>query len=157
VGGHSYIQEEDHKYLLITCFITNIGLAVLSVLYNLIKYHEKIHRNLSGPHGCHLENQGVFSRGDGTPEEMEEGMKAWMAWAERCGSSLVDMGSPLGNGLTLKPGGDSTSSESNIIGYSVLQADSLDEAQSLLQGHPHLDWHATCEIELHEALPAPGS
>ena len=94
---------------------------------------------------------------ESSPEEMEEGMKAWMAWAERCGSSLVDMGSPLGNGLTLKPGGDSTSSESNIIGYSVLQADSLDEAQSLLQGHPHLDWHATCEIELHEALPAPGS
>ena len=94
---------------------------------------------------------------ESTPEEMEAGMKAWMAWAEKCGNKLVDMGSPLGNGISLRPGGGSSSSESLIIGYSVLQADSMDEASSLLKEHPHLDWNAECQIEVHESLPAPGN
>lgn len=93
---------------------------------------------------------------ESTPEEMEAGMKAWMAWAEKCGKNLVDMGSPLGNALTLRPGGGASSSESEIIGYSVLQADSMEEALSLLNDHPHLDWNAACEIEVHESLPMPG-
>ena len=94
---------------------------------------------------------------ESTPEEMEAGMKAWMAWAEKCGNKLVDMGSPLGNGISLRPGGSSLASESLIIGYSVLQADSMEEASSLLKDHPHLDWNAECQIEVHESLPAPGN
>jgi hypothetical protein len=35
---------------------------------------------------------------------MEEGMKAWMMWAEKCGDRLVDFGTPLANGLKLDPG-----------------------------------------------------
>ena len=31
----------------------------------------------------------------GTPEQAQQGMQAWMNWAERAGSALVDMGSPL--------------------------------------------------------------
>lgn len=102
-------------------------------------------------------SEATWKTRESTPEEMQEGMKAWMAWAERCGSKLVDMGSPLGNAITIKPGGQSTNNKSNIIGYSVVQADRIEEAQSLLLDHPHLDWDASCEIELHEALPTPGS
>jgi len=94
---------------------------------------------------------------ESTPEEMEAGMKAWMDWAQKCGDNLVDMGSPLGNGITVRPGGNNLTSESEIIGYSILQADSMDEALDLLKGHPHLDWNASCEIEVHEALPTPGN
>jgi len=43
------------------------------------------------------------------------------------------------------------------MGYSILQAENMDEAKELLQGHPHLDWNAACEIEVHESLPMPGS
>ena len=32
------------------------------------------------------------------PEDMKKGMDAWMAWVEKCGSGVVDMGAPLGNG-----------------------------------------------------------
>jgi len=94
---------------------------------------------------------------ESTPEEMEEGMKAWMAWAQKCGDKLVDMGTPLGNGITLGPGGNSESSESRIIGYSLLQADNMEEARGLLKDHPHLDWNAECEIDVHESLAMPGS
>jgi hypothetical protein len=94
---------------------------------------------------------------ESTPEEMEAGMKAWMDWAQKCGDNLVDMGTPLGNAVTLGPGGSSASSESKIIGYSILQANSMEEAKDLLKDHPHLDWNASCEIELHESLAMPGS
>lgn len=94
---------------------------------------------------------------ESSPEEMEKGMKAWMDWAQKCGNKLLDFGTPLGNSLTLKAGGSSKSSDSRIIGYSILQADSMEEARDLLKDHPHLDWNAACEIELHESLPVPGN
>ena len=99
----------------------------------------------------------TWKTAESSPEDMEKGMEAWMKWAEKCGSKLVDMGSPLGNGITVRPGGSTSSSSSDIIGYSILQADSMEGALSLLKDHPHLDWNADCEIELHEALPAPGN
>jgi len=94
---------------------------------------------------------------ESTPEEMEAGMKAWMDWAQKSGKALVDFGTPLANGVTLGPGGSSGSSESKIIGYSIIQADSMEAARELLQDHPHLDWNAACEIEVHESMPVPGN
>lgn len=94
---------------------------------------------------------------ESTPEEMEEGMKAWMAWAQKCGDKLVDMGTPLGNGITVGPGGSSASSASRIIGYSILQANNMEEARGLLKDHPHLDWNAECEIDVLESLAMTGS
>jgi hypothetical protein len=40
-----------------------------------------------------------------SPEEMQEGMQAWMKWAEKCGSGLVDMGTPLANGQSVTTSG----------------------------------------------------
>jgi hypothetical protein len=90
-----------------------------------------------------------------TPEEMAEGMKPWMDWAERCGSALVDMGSPLGGGQTVTKSGTQPS-DKQVAGYSVLEAPDMAAAVKLLQGHPHLDWVDGCEIEVHEAMPMPG-
>lgn len=98
----------------------------------------------------------VWKTAESSPEDMKKGMEAWMKWAEKCGNKLVDMGTPLGNGMSLSPGRGAVSSESKIIGYSILQADSMEDARELLKEHPHLDWNASCKIELHEALPAPG-
>jgi len=99
----------------------------------------------------------AWKTAESTPEEMEEGMKAWMAWAQKCGDHLLDFGAPLGNAVSLSPGGSSKSSDSAIIGYSILQAESIKDARELLKDHPHLDWNAACEIEVHEALPTPGN
>ena len=90
-------------------------------------------------------------------EDMKEGMEAWMVWAKKCGDKLLDFGTPLGNGQKLIPGGNSVSSERQVCGYSILQADSLEEAGELLKDHPHLAWNAACEIEVHESLAVPGS
>ena len=92
---------------------------------------------------------------DATPEQMKAGMESWMAWAGKCGSALVDMGSPLGGGQTVTQAG-SAPSDKGVVGYSVLQAESGEAARALVEGHPHLGWDAGCEIELHECLPLPG-
>lgn len=95
--------------------------------------------------------------GTSTPEEMEKGMEAWMVWARKCGDRLVDFGTPLAKGLKLLPDGKSHSSESKVCGYSILQAENLEEASDLLMDHPHLHWNSACEIEIHESMPTPGS
>ena len=90
-----------------------------------------------------------------TKEEMKKGMEAWMVWAKKCGSKLVDLGTPLGNGQKLSKSG-AMPSKKEVVGYSILQANSMDEAKEMLKGHPHFAWAAGCEIEVHEALPLPG-
>ena len=89
------------------------------------------------------------------PEDTKKEMEAWMAWAKRCGSGLIDLGAPLGGGLKISKTG-STPSKRDVVGYSILQAESMEKAKSMLKDHPHLKMGIGCEIEVHEALPLPG-
>lgn len=91
---------------------------------------------------------------DMSPEEMKEGMKPWVAWMEKCGDGLVDRGAPLGNGQKVTKSGGGPS-DKDIAGYSILQADDMEGAKAMLEGHPHLDWAEGCEIEVYEAMPMP--
>jgi hypothetical protein len=91
---------------------------------------------------------------DATPEEMQKGMEPWETWAKKCGSGLVDMGTPLGGGQKLTLSGSSPS-DKDVVGYSILQAADMEEAKALLAGHPHLEWTGGCEIEVHESMPLP--
>ena len=56
-------------------------------------------------------------------------MELWMQWAQKCGDKLVDLGSPLMNGQKLNPDGKSEGSNKNVVGYSVLQAENIEEAK----------------------------
>lgn len=89
-------------------------------------------------------------------EEQAKGMEGWMQWANKVGDKLVDMGAPLMNGQTLKANGQHSDSDKDVAGYSILQAESLEEAEALLQGHPHLAWSDKASIEVHEQMPLPG-
>ena len=89
-----------------------------------------------------------------TPEQMEEGMKPWMAWVEKIGDGLVDLGTPLAGGQKLSTSGSSPSDKS-VTGYSILPAEDMEGAKAMLSGHPHLQWAAGCEIEIHETMPLP--
>ena len=89
-----------------------------------------------------------------SPEDMQKGMEPWMEWVAKCGDALVDLGSSLGDGQKLSKSG-SSSNDKNATGYSILQAEDMEGAEALLQGHPHLDFGAGCEIEVHESMPLP--
>ncbi|WP_276502498.1 hypothetical protein [Terrimonas pollutisoli] len=90
------------------------------------------------------------------PEDQVKGMEAWRQWANQCGDKLIDLGSPLMNGQELLPNGQAISSNRNVAGYSILQANDMNEAKSLLIGHPHLQWNTGASIEIHESMPLPG-
>jgi hypothetical protein len=51
---------------------------------------------------------------------------------------LVDRGSPLQNGLILHKNGSTSDSPTNFNGYSIIQAENLDETLSFLKDHPLL-------------------
>lgn len=92
---------------------------------------------------------------DTSPEDAEKSMKEWRLWAEKCGDRLIDFGLPLANGKSLNPNGNTSESKKDVVGYSLIAAESMEEAQGLFKGHPHLSWDSACSIEIHESLPLP--
>ena len=105
----------------------------------------------------HAPMDALAQTANASPEETEKGMELWMQWAAKCGDRLLDMGNPLMHGQKLQPGGGSAPSERQVCGYSILEAENMEEAKALLQDHPHLGWNSACEIEVHESMPLPGS
>lgn len=62
----------------------------------------------------------------------------WPAWFRKVGDKLVDMGSPLQNGLVLHHDGSASDSGTDFNGYSIIQAENIDEALNLTKDHPIL-------------------
>jgi hypothetical protein len=89
-----------------------------------------------------------------TPEQAKAGMDAWMSWANRAGSAIVDLGSPVGASVAVGSGGGGRA-DGHVGGFSILQAESLEAVKSLLVGHPHLMMPGG-SIEVHEFLQLPG-
>jgi hypothetical protein len=90
------------------------------------------------------------------PEQMQEVMGQWMAWAGKVGDGMVDFGTPLANGVRVTADGGTSPSTREVAGYSIIEADDMDAALALAKDHPHLNMPGGCEIEIHEALPVPG-
>ena len=72
----------------------------------------------------------------GTPEQAAAAMQLWTDWATRAGDALVDLGSPLNEAGNVPTG--SGNGGKHIGGYSIMQGDSVDAVNTLLEGHPHL-------------------
>ena len=81
-----------------------------------------------------------------TEEEQKRVMDAWTAWFGSLGESVVDAGNPFGANAAV--GGGSTS---GLTGYSILTADSLDDALGKAKGCPILDG-GSGGIEVYETL-----
>jgi len=89
-----------------------------------------------------------------SPEQAQEGMAMWIRWAEKAGTAVVDLGSPLGSSRFV-PRGDDAQSGMPIAGFSVLEGDSADDVVKLLDDHPHLQAPGAV-IEVLEYLAMPG-
>ena len=89
-----------------------------------------------------------------TPENHQNYMGLWNAWMKKCGSALVDMGAPVGYGQNVTNEGAKESNR-DIVGYSILQSDDIASAKALLEGHPHLAWDPSCDIQIHQLMQMP--
>ena len=64
-------------------------------------------------------------------------MAAWGTWFESLGDALVDGGAPFGNAVTLAPDGTHSDGVAHRLGgYSIVSADSIEEAAKLATGCP---------------------
>lgn len=90
---------------------------------------------------------------DHTPEETAEIMSAWEKWMGSLGSALVDGGAPFGERTAVVDDG-STTTASELNGYTVVQADSLQEAQKHAADHPFLsEGKGRFTLEVFELVP----
>ena len=90
-----------------------------------------------------------------TPEQQKAGMDAWMAWSKKAGSSLVDMGGPLGKSVRVLKGGNVAPIVNDLGGYSIMQAESKEALASKMSEHPHFMMPES-SIEIVELMPIPG-
>ncbi len=90
-----------------------------------------------------------------TPAQAKAGMDAWMSWAGRAGSGIVDMGSPVAVAASLAGATQVVAGHSQVGGYSILQAASKDAMMDLLKNHPHF-MAPGASIDVFEFLPMPG-
>ena len=88
-----------------------------------------------------------------TPEQAQAGMEAWTAWAGKAGDAIIDLGAPVAGGGSV--GTSSSDSTDFLGGFSILQADSTEGLEKLLENHPHLMVEGN-GIEYHEFLAVPG-
>lgn len=86
-----------------------------------------------------------------SPEEMKKGMEPWLAWYKKCGKAIVDMGAALGKGTCLDKKG-SSKGQTQVTGYSIVQAKDMEAVKAMLKDHPHL-MMPKASIEALEIMP----
>lgn len=88
-----------------------------------------------------------------TPEEQATVMAAWGAWMEEVGDGMVDMGNPTSNVQTVSTAGIAEFSGDRVSGYSIVKADSLDQASELAKGVPLVAEGGSVDVyEIHPAM-----
>lgn len=85
-----------------------------------------------------------------TEEQTAKVMQAWNDWYAGLGDAVVDFGNPTGASKVVVPGGVVSDGAPGITGYSLISADSLDDAAAACRAHPHLDAGGT--ITIHETF-----
>lgn len=90
------------------------------------------------------------------PEKVQKTMEAWVAWMEKVGDHMLDMGQPMANGEAVVDNG-TTAAATQLSGYSIIQAKDMSAAKDLVVDHPFLsDKSGKFSVEIHELLPVPG-
>ena len=92
---------------------------------------------------------------DMSEEQSKAVMDAWGKWMEKVGSSLVDIGQPMANGISVVDNG-SSGTALQLNGYSIIEADSMEGAKSHANGHPFLsEGKGNFAVDIFELMPVP--
>jgi hypothetical protein len=87
-----------------------------------------------------------------TPDEQQKIMGEWMTWFGTIGENLVDPGSPLGQSVEiLTDGSVSDRADSELTGYSIIEAADIEAATEAARGCPVLASGGS--IDLYESIP----
>jgi hypothetical protein len=86
-----------------------------------------------------------------TPEKQQEMNKEWEEWAASTKGAIVDMGKPLGKTKRVTESAVSDT-RNEIGGYTIVQAESQDEACKIMQTNPHFKMIPGSWIEVMEMM-----
>jgi hypothetical protein len=92
--------------------------------------------------------QGMSSA---TPEQRQAGMKEWEDWMKNTGG-VVDMGAPLGKTMRVTAN-DISNARNEIGGYSIVEAETQEEAAEKMKSNPHFKMIPGGWIEVMEIMP----
>ena len=82
-----------------------------------------------------------------SPEEGAKVMAAWQAWLAGMGDAVIDGGNPVGQSMTVTASGVEDNGGSNpLSGYSLISAETMDEAIEHAKGCPILDDGGSVEV-----------
>jgi hypothetical protein len=83
-------------------------------------------------------------------EQSREQMAAWGAWMEKMGPALLDAGTPFAARTSVVDDG-AVGEASDLNGYSIVEAENLQAATALADGHPFLsDGNGKFSVEIYE-------
>lgn len=86
----------------------------------------------------------------------KRGIEAWGAWVTSNPSAIVDNGGPLGKTKHVDPEGISDM-RNNLTGYTIVRAESHEDAAVLFLNHPHFSLFPGDAVEVMEVLPIPAT
>ena len=92
----------------------------------------------------------MASMGKMTPEQQKESMKEWGEWGKDKG--VVDMGAPLGKTKRVTAQ-DVKDAKNEVGGYSIIEAESYDDAAKKMQSNPHFKMIPGGWIDVMEIMP----
>jgi hypothetical protein len=81
-----------------------------------------------------------------TQEEQARVMQQWTDWFGVLGDRLVDGGNPVSQTKSIAAGGSVSDTANAPTGYSIIKADSLDQAVELAKGCPVLQGGASIDV-----------
>jgi hypothetical protein len=81
-------------------------------------------------------------------DESPDARERWGTWFGENGSRLIDGGGPLGPGRQVTADGASDAEGAPFIGYSIISAASLEEAERIAATAP-----SSAGVRVYEALP----
>jgi len=100
------------------------------------------------------EFQKVVEGANSSPEEAQKGMKEWTDWMTAHSSEIIDNGNPVGKTKEVKRT-TIKDIKNEVGGYSIVQADSHEQAAKLFSDNPHFSI-PRATIEVMEIVQMPG-
>ena len=89
-------------------------------------------------------------------ERQAAGLKAWHDWVDRNNGRIIEIGAPLGKTKGVSKAGIADV-RNNMTAFTVVRAESHEEAAKLFENHPHFTIFPGESIEIMECLPIPGN
>jgi hypothetical protein len=86
----------------------------------------------------------------GPPTPPQASHEGWLEWFGAIGDALVDLGSPMVDGVVLHADGSTSADAAGLNGYSVIQAEDRTTALDLVRDHPLLALGTEYAIEIFE-------